>query len=271
MTKIVAKKLSIAGQARAITNDAIKHIQLATTEEESRAVALKAWRSLKELVPNKNSFRRTSKQFRDKLKSAFSDKGYDFVLTQHVEQQTVEQPQLTLTLGSMKLEHLELDHETAERVNAALAHSGMALSDFLKQACSVYSRMVMSRASQVNDDLSAIPTQELLDSVTYKTHPGRAVELLKRSVKAIKLHNAAATEIAHKWGITQSLLVELTGSKPSTLKELMKQFASDIDGYNAQLKADYDLDETKFRYLNRKDKSIQKPDLVVLVPDGIDG
>ncbi len=271
MTKIEAKKVSIAEQTRAIINDAIQRIQVAKTEEESRTVALKAWRSLKELVPNKHSFRRASKQFKDKLRSAFSDKGYDFVFTQSVEQYPVELPQLTLTLGNMKLEHLELDHETAERVNAALNYSGMALPDFIKQACTVYSKMVTSRASLIHEDLSTVATKELLDSATYKTHPGRAVELLKRAIKAIKLHNASTTELGYRWAITQTLLAELTGSRPSTLKELMKQFATDIDGYNAQLIAAFGLDENKARYLNRKDKSIKKPDLVALVPDGLDG
>gem|GEM_PF-4712042 len=224
------------------------------TEKESREVINKAWRSLKELVPNKDSFRRTSKQFRDALKNAFPNQDFESLLTQPakdqpakpIKQQPIESPQLTLTLSNMTLEYLELDHQTASRVNAALAHSGMTLPDFLKQACKVYSNLVMGRASQVNDNLSTVATEELRDSATYKTHPGRAVELLKRAIRAIKIHNASATEVAYKWGITQTLLAELTGSKPSTLKELMKHFASDIDGYNERLMADYDLDETKF-------------------------
>lgn len=164
-----------------------------------------------------------------------------------------------------------LDSQTEEIINNALADSGMTLSEFLHNACRMYAKTLIGRASQVNDDLSTVPTKELKESSKYKTHPGRAVELLKRAIKAIKLHNASATELGYKWGITQTLLAELTGSRPATLKELMKQFATDIDGYNAQLIADYGLDESKARYLNRKDKSIQKPDLVALVPDGLDG
>jgi hypothetical protein len=186
-------------------------------------------------------------------------------------EQPVEQPtQAPLTLEAITLEDLKLDPETAKTVTAALAHSHMSLSDFLQQACKVYAKTVMGRVAQENDDLSIVPTEELKEASKYNTHPGRATELVRRAIKAIKIHNAAATELAYKWAITQTLLQELTGSRPGKVKEILQQFASDIENYNAQLKADYGLDDTKLKYLNRKDKSIQKPDLVTLVPDGLD-
>jgi len=77
MTKIEPKKVTIAEQTRAITTDTIEKLQLAETEDQTREVINKAWRSLKELVPNKDSFRRTSKQFRDALKNAFPDQDFE--------------------------------------------------------------------------------------------------------------------------------------------------------------------------------------------------
>jgi len=60
MPKTEPKKISIAQQIRAITNDAIQKLQLVKTEKESREVINKAWRSLKQLVPNKDSFHQRS-------------------------------------------------------------------------------------------------------------------------------------------------------------------------------------------------------------------
>src|SRR5579883_3404519 len=112
MTKIEPKKVTIAEQTRAITTDTIEKLQLAETEDQTREVINKAWRSLKELVPNNDSFRRTRKQFRDALKNAFPTKDFESLFPQQLKQQAVkpikpqplETPQLTLeAIKSLKL------------------------------------------------------------------------------------------------------------------------------------------------------------------------
>jgi hypothetical protein len=334
MTKTPTKKLPASESTKIIIDEAIAALHFLKTEAEIKDQTLKAWQSLKKLVPNENSFRRIRREFRDAINSAFPPildmtkpqpqgyyrtsagkrnqdryehlalwyatsqaKRWDVVgdvareeyfknlpslpaqesveqtsqpQEQPVKEIPVEPPQPTFTLSDMTLEQLGLDTETEKMVSDTLAHSGMALSDFLRQACKVYAKTVMGRVGQVNDDLSSVPTTALKEEPKYKTHPGRPAELVKRAIKAIKLHNANLTELVYKWGITQTLLQELTGSRPAMVKELMQQFKGDVDDYNARLMAEYGLDETKFRYLNRKDKSVQKPDLAALVPNGLD-
>jgi len=169
-------------------------------------------------------------------------------------------------LEDMKLEQLELDQETEQIVAVALTHSGMALSDFIRQACRVYSKTVVGKQKQGNLDLASIPTQQLKEDPKFKTHPGKAVELTKRAIMAIKKHNSQATELNQKRCITQSLITRITGSRADIVKEAMKNFESDINNHNATLKESYGLTEKELNYLNRKPGNI---DFYGLVPDGL--
>lgn len=186
-----------------------------------------------------------------------------------------------LKVEDMTLEHLELDAETQEIVGNALAYSGMPLADFIRQACKVYAKTLTGKAKQSTEDLSTISTNELREGKAYKTHPGRAEELVKRAIQAITLHNGQATEVSQKWLITQGLLLDMTGSKIHTIQELIGRkdkdgtvlkvgkYQTNVDDINARLKADYGVDE----YLNRKPKEVKEKfvqEWVTLVPDGID-
>jgi hypothetical protein len=86
----------------------------------------------------------------------------------------------------MNIEQLELDPETQPTLLSALAQSGMPLPDFIRQAIKVYSKTITGKSQKRGEDLSAVPTDKLLNDPTYSTHPGRAEELTKRAIKAIK-------------------------------------------------------------------------------------
>lgn len=187
-----------------------------------------------------------------------------------------EQPQLTkLKLKDMTLEHLELDTETQEIVSNALAHSGMDLANFIKQACTVYAKTLEGKAKQHDADLSTVPTKELLNvsqvvdgkevRSRYFTHPKRAEELVKRAIAAIQNHNINSPEKEQRWMITQTALQALTGSRPATIKNLLEQYKELIDTHNQK----YELNP----YDNRKgsDRKIENEiNLIELVPDGLD-
>jgi hypothetical protein len=120
----------------------------------------------------------------------------------------------------------------------------------------------------VSVDLAAIPTDQLLHEKKYQTLPGRAQELTKRAVRAIKKHNANESEPDQRWHITQNAIVNLTGSRPADVAKALAQFTDDIK----YMETTYGLNN----YSNRKGKDLEgntreiqhEIDLVALVPDG---
>jgi hypothetical protein len=166
----------------------------------------------------------------------------------------------------MTIEQLELDADTQQTLENALLQSGMALPDFIRQAIKVYAKTVTGKTRKQSEDLATVPTDKLLNDPTYSTHPGRAEELTKRAIKAIKYYNAnIATEQADRWCITQSAIASLTGSRASTVGKVLEQFKDDIESHNQS----YGLDN----YSNRKrgKPSIEETiNLTELTPDGLD-
>jgi hypothetical protein len=142
----------------------------------------------------------------------------------------------------------------------------MALPNFIRQAIKVYAKTITGKTRKQSEDLTTVSTDKLLNDPTYSTHPGRAEELTKRAIKAIKYYNAnIATEKADRWCITQSAIASLTGSRATTVGKILEQFKDDIDSHNQT----YDLDN----YSNRKrgKPSIEETiDLTELTPDGLD-
>lgn len=154
-------------------------------------------------------------------------------LSGHSEQPQPEpqpQPQ-TIKLENMTLQQLELDTETYAIVQDALTHSGMSLADFVRQACKVYGKTLVGKATQVND-LESISTEELLNNKKLRTLPGRAEELAKRAIQAIMSHNDNATEKSQKWFVSPAAINLLTGSKIPLIKSVFEQFKIAIDDHN---------------------------------------
>lgn len=210
--------------------------------------------------------------------------------TEPVDEESAPEPEQTeltpLKLEDMTLEQLELDAETQQIVGNALNHSGMSLAEFIKQACTVYAKTVMGKAKQADDDLASVPTEELLNvsqeidgkevRSKYFTHPKRAEELTRRAIEAIKRHNANAPEKTQRWAITQTAIQLLTGSRPATIKEILKKYQTDIENHHRtyelstlnEIKNEYVLDPM----INRKGKNrkIESDiDFIGLVPDGL--
>lgn len=171
-----------------------------------------------------------------------------------------------LNLNDMTLEQLELDTETKEIAQNAMEQLNISLAELLKRSITFYSKTVVGKAKRNEEDLSHIPTKELLENKKYSTHPSRADELTKRAIVAIRKNNTEiATENDNRWCITQSAIAVLTGSKPATIGKTLKQFEGLINDHNQK----YGLDG----YSNRKGKDrdiLQEVDLLKLVPDGID-
>ncbi|BAY80525.1 hypothetical protein NIES25_70130 (plasmid) [Nostoc linckia NIES-25] len=184
--------------------------------------------------------------------------------TQQTEQKSETPQPVKTTLDDMNISQLQLDSETQQMVEAAIAHSGMSLADFVRRACQVYAKTVTGKLGQYQSDLTAVPTEELLTSTTYKTHPGRAEELTRRAIYALEVHNNNCTEKSQKWHINQTAIQTLTGSKPATIKAILEQYKIRIDEHNNSEK--HQLNP----YDNRKPgrKINDEIDLAALVPDG---
>lgn len=183
---------------------------------------------------------------------------------QQSEQQTeILQPAQT-TLNNMNISQLQLDAETQQMVESAIARSGISLADFVRRACQVYAKTVTGKLGQYESDLTAVPTEELLTSATYKTHPGRAEELTRRAIYALETHNNNCTEKSQKWMITQTAIQSLTGSKPATIKAILERYQTRLDDHNNK----HELNP----YDNRKPgrKIDDEIDLAALVPNGLD-
>jgi hypothetical protein len=171
-----------------------------------------------------------------------------------------------LTFDHLTIDQFQLDGESHQLVQDAIALSGMTEDEFTRQALRVYAKTITGKSKKQSEDLSTVPTDKLLADSTYSTHPGRAEELTKRAIKAIKYYNAnIATEKASRWCITQSAIASLTGSRASTVGKVLEQFKDDIESHNQT----YELDN----YSNRKrgKPSIEETiNLTELTPDGLD-
>lgn len=185
--------------------------------------------------------------------------------TEQQSEQSTEQNQLTLE--NMSIEQLQLDAETTSILENALEQSGMGLPQFIQQAVRVYAKTIMGKTHRHAEDLTTVSTQELLTGDAYKTHPGRARELVGRAIRAIKLYNSSPQigSNADRWCITQSAIARLTGAKAKTIGEILeKQYKDDIASYNKT----YEFTN----YTNRKPgKNIEEViKLAELVPSGLD-
>lgn len=189
---------------------------------------------------------------------------------QETEQQQQETKQLpepaSPALEALTIDQFQLDGESQSLVQEALTLSGMTLDSFTRQALRVYAKTITGKTRKQSEDLATVPTDKLRNDPTYSTHPGRAEELTKRAIKAIKYYNAnIATEKADRWCITQSAIASLTGSRASTVGKVLEQFKDDIESHNQT----YELDN----YSNRKrgKPSIEETiNLTELTPDGLD-
>ncbi|SRR5579883_13016 len=170
-----------------------------------------------------------------------------------------------IKLTDMTIEAFDL--ETQNIIQDAIAQSGVSLADFIQQACRVYGRTITGKAKQYDANLATIPTSELKDNKAYNTHPGRAEELVRRAIKAIMVHNGQCTEGNQKWVVTQTLLVEMTGSKAVSVKRIVEKYHTMIADHNQLLKENHGLNE----YSNRKStKKEFIENWVNIVPDGMD-
>lgn len=184
-----------------------------------------------------------------------------------------DRPTLTTKmLETALIDSLELDEETLELLYYSLEKSGQDLAEFLRDSIRINARATAGRYKRLDvESLENVPTSELLNNPTYATYPGRAEEMVRRAIQAIKIYNSEiATEPKQRWIITQSLLSELTGSRGSVVQSAMQKYRDDIDSHHQKYPEFFNEDGTLKQYFNRK-RGVEirdEIDLVKLVPNG---
>ncbi|HEY9301576.1 MAG TPA: hypothetical protein VIQ31_35485 [Phormidium sp.] len=172
------------------------------------------------------------------------------------KKETSKKPILLTTefLESAVIDGLELDEDTLEILKLALAHSGLDLAEFMQRAIKTYANTITGKIRRLEEEsLENISTSELLNNPKYSTYPGRAEEMVRRAINAIKIYNSEiATEPKQRWIITQSLLSELTGSRGSVVQSAMQKYRDDIESHHKKYPDFFNDDGTLKQYFNRK-------------------
>ncbi len=98
----------------------------------------------------------------------------------------------------------------------------------MKQAMLQRANAINALRERLDEDLSLIPSEQLMNEKRYRTNTNATKELVKRAVRTIKGFNAQSPE--HRWCITNKLISELTGN---TVKAIAKAVEGmDIESYN---------------------------------------
>lgn len=171
-----------------------------------------------------------------------------------------QQKEETMTIQKV----FEMDSEMSEIAAKAMEQLNISLEEFAKRAFKYYAQSVTGKTQQKAEDLAGVSTEDLLNNKKYKSHPNRAEELTNRAIRAIKLYNESQGESADKWAITPSIIHELIGSKPATIKAILAT-NPDIKGYHFNI---FGTEEPPLTHNRKKHKITEVINLAELVPDG---
>ena len=124
------------------------------------------------------------------------------------------------------LSEVGLEGEELAAVKQALGDAN--IKEWVKQALLQRAKAINALHERLNEDLSLVPSDELMNDNRYRTNPNASRELASRAVRAIKDWNYNQPE--HKWCITNKLISELTGVTPKAIAKVVEGMG--IDDYN---------------------------------------
>ena len=105
------------------------------------------------------------------------------------------------------------------------------VNEWIKLALLQRAKAINALHERLNEDLSLVPSDELMTGNKYRTNPNASRELASRAVRAIKEYNNQSPE--HKWCITNKLISELTGVTPKAIAKVVEGMG--IDDYNQMM------------------------------------
>lgn len=122
-----------------------------------------------------------------------------------------------------------LTDEELENVKAAIGNTDV--KEWLKQAILQRANTINSLRNRLDEDLSLVPSQTLIEDKKYRTNPVACRELTNRAVRAIKEFNKQSPE--HRWCITNKLISELTGNTVKAIAKAVEGMG--IEDYNKMM------------------------------------
>ena len=125
------------------------------------------------------------------------------------------------------LNEVGLEGEELDTVKQALGDAD--IKEWVKQAILQRAKAINALHERLNEDLSMVKSDELMNDRKYRTNPNASRELASRAVRAIKHWNYSQPE--HKWCITNKLISELTGVTPKAIAKVVEGMG--IEDYNA--------------------------------------
>lgn len=162
--------------------------------------------------------------------------------------ETTETPAKTTRKRSPKkeksiMELLNLDNDTRKMINDTMQQLNIDEKEFFTNASKMYARAVRGGATRNEADLAAIPTEELLNNSTYKTHTNRTEELATRAIRGIiKFNDFIKSEkgenfdpIQDTWAITASAIKQLVGGRDATIQEVLAKFETLINEHHIKI------------------------------------
>ena len=123
----------------------------------------------------------------------------------------------------------EVGLEGSELDTVKQARGDADIKEWVKQALLQRAKAINALHERLNEDLSMVKSDELMNGKKYRTNPNASRELASRAVRAIKHWNYNQPE--HKWCITNKLISELTGVTPKAIAKVVEGMG--IEDYNA--------------------------------------
>ncbi len=122
-----------------------------------------------------------------------------------------------------------LSSDEMESVKAAIADTDVL--EWLKQAILQRANSINSLRNRLDEDLSLVPSQTLIEDKKYRTNPVACRELTSRAVRAIKAFNEQSPE--HRWCITNKIISELTGNTVKAIAKAVEGMG--LEDYNKMM------------------------------------
>jgi hypothetical protein len=124
------------------------------------------------------------------------------------------------------LDEVGLTNDEVEQVKKALGESDVR--EWVRQAIIQRANAINNKKAVMDEDLSEVPSEILMNEKKYRTNPTAARELVNRAVRVVKQWNLDHPD--QKWCITNKLIGELTGV---TVKAIAKAVEGmDLESYN---------------------------------------
>ena len=124
------------------------------------------------------------------------------------------------------LNEVGLTNDEVEQVKKALGESDVR--EWVRQAIMQRANAINNKKAVMDEDLSEVPSEILMNEKKYRTNPTAARELVNRAVRVVKQWNHDHPD--QKWCITNKLIGELTGV---TVKAIAKAVEGmDLESYN---------------------------------------